>query len=197
MLKKQFQRYIENQNNQKHPLFSEEKAYVFKQSLLGEAEIALADSPARFQNLYLELVNKESDETIQDNINLDFLSEKMNYFEQHLDHYLYLETDAFEIIGIDGLIFEVDSVFRTYEVIFGLKLPKKLGDAIRSYFNESIKKEGITYNLLFNDQEGLWEVNFPIEALNTFSKDMEINEALQLVYLFLFQMEDEIEDKLS
>ncbi|MGP7815773.1 hypothetical protein [Niallia sp. 01092] len=197
MLKKQFQRYIENQNNQKYPLFSEEKAYVFKQSLLGEAEIALADSPARFQNLYLELVNKESDERIQDNINLDFLSEKMNYFEQHLDHYLYLETDTFEIIGIDGLIFEVDSVFRTYEVIFGLKLPKKLGDAIRSYFNESIKKEGLTYNLLFNDQEGLWEVNFPIEALNTFSKDMEINEALQLVYLFLFQMEDEIEDKLS
>ncbi|MFT8322697.1 MAG: hypothetical protein ABF649_17640 [Bacillus sp. (in: firmicutes)] len=197
MIKKQMQRYIDNQENKlqtgKYAFLPEEGTYIEKQSLLEKTEISIAELSERFQPIYIEIAHKESDDSIQENIDNSFLSEKISYLEKNLDHYLYMETAAFDIIRIDALTIEVDSVFRTYEVMFGLHLPKKLEKSIRSYFDQALVEKELTYNLLFNNQEGLWEVNFPIEGLSTFSKEIKVFEALQLIYLFLFRMEEKIE----
>ncbi|WP_445486954.1 hypothetical protein [Niallia sp. 03133] len=197
MLKKQFEHYIQNQNNKnkdgKYTFLPEEKAYVLKHGLLEEAALSVTESAERFQPIYMELADKESDDIVKENMESTFLEEKMHYFEKNLDYYLYMETEAFQLIKIDAVTLEVDSVFRTYEAMFGLKLPKKLETSIRAYFDQIITNKEQTYNLIFNNQDGLWEVNFPIETLSDFSKNMEIREAMQLIYSFLFQMEKNLE----
>jgi len=197
MLKKQIQTYIGEQAKTDGPIFffSEEKNYLLSHQLIEEEKIEETNTPARFASLYLELANKETDESLNADMNAPFLQTKINYLAEKLEEYLYIETDAFSIIGVESLSLEVDSVFRTYEGIFGLKAPKKTEGAIRSFFEKTLEGDDITYNLMFNAQDGLWDVNLPIEAIPGFSAEMSIGDAIKLIYLFLFQLGEELEGK--
>jgi len=197
MLKKQMQTYISEQAKTAGPIFffSEEKNYLLSHQLIEEEKIEETNTPARFASLYLELANKETDESLNADMNAPFLQTKINYLAEKLEEYLYIETDAFSIIGVESLSLEVDSVFRTYEGIFGLKAPKKTEGAIRSFFEKTLEGDDITYNLMFNAQDGLWDVNLPIEAIPGFSAEMSIGDAIKLIYLFLFQLGEELEAK--
>lgn len=188
--------YLEKQaKNEALLVFTEEKNYLLSHDLIQEEKIEETNTTERFPSLYLELANKETDETIQENVDFTFLTTEVNYFEKNIEEYLYVETDAFSIVGIESLSLEVDSVFHTYEAIFGLKLPKKAEGTIRSFFEKTLEGDNVTYNLLFNAQDGMWDVNLPIEAIQGFSKQMNIGETVQLIYLFLFQLGEEIEGK--
>jgi len=197
MLKKQIQTYIGEQAKTDGPIFffSEEKNYLLSHQLIEEEKIEETNTPARFAALYLELANKETDESLNADMDASFLQTKINYLAEKLEEYLYIETDAFSIIGVESLSLEVDSVFRTYEGIFGLKAPKKTEGAIRSFFEKTLEGDDITYNLMFNAQDGLWDVNLPIEAIPGFSAEMSIGDAIKLIYLFLFQLGEELEAK--
>jgi len=197
MLKKQIQTYIGEQAKTDGPIFffSEEKNYLLSHQLIEEEKIEETNTPARFASLYLELANKETDESLNADMDASFLQTKINYLAEKLEEYLYIETDAFSIIGVESLSLEVDSVFRTYEGIFGLKAPKKTEGAIRSFFEKTLEGDDITYNLMFNAQDGLWDVNLPIQAIPGFSAEMSIGDAIKLIYLFLFQLGEELEAK--
>ena len=197
MLKKQMQTYIGEQAKTDGPIFffSEEKNYLLSHQLIEEEKIEETNTPARFASLYLELANKETDESLNADMDASFLQTKINYLAEKLEEYLYIETDVFSIIGVESLSLEVDSVFRTYEGIFGLKAPKKTEGAIRSFFEKTLEGDDITYNLMFNAQDGLWDVNLPIEAIPGFSAEMSIGDAIKLIYLFLFQLGEELEGK--
>ena len=197
MLKKQMQTYIGEQAKTDGPIFffSEEKNYLLSHQLIEEEKIEETNTPARFASLYLELANKETDESLNADMDASFLQTKINYLAEKLEEYLYIETDAFSIIGVESLSLEVDSVFRTYEGIFGLKVPKKTEGAIRSFFEKTLEGDDITYNLMFNAQDGLWDVNLPIQAIPGFSAEMSIGDAIKLIYLFLFQLGEELEAK--
>lgn len=197
MLKKQMQTYIGEQAKTDGPIFffSEEKNYLLSHQLIEEEKIEETNTPARFASLYLELANKETDESLNADMDASFLQTKINYLAEKLEEYLYIETDAFSIIGVESLSLEVDSVFRTYEGIFGLKAPKKTEGAIRSFFEKTLEGDDITYNLMFNAQDGLWDVNLPIQAIPGFSAEMSIGDAIKLIYLFLFQLGEELEAK--
>lgn len=189
--------YLEQQAKTDEPLFffTEEKNYLLEHSFAIDKELQEKNTPERFQNIYLELANKETDETIEENVDSAFLSTEIHYFEKKIEEYLYVESDAFSIVGLESLSLEVDSVFRTYEGIFGLKIPKKAEGAIRSFFEKTLAGDHTTYNLMFNAQDGMWDVNLPIEAIPGFSKQMNIGDLLQLIYLFLFQLGEELEKK--
>ncbi|PKG22956.1 branched-chain amino acid aminotransferase [Niallia nealsonii] len=197
MLKKQMQIYIEQQTKTNGSLFffSEEKKYLLGHSFVVEKELEEKNTAERFPNIYLELASKETDETIEENVDSTFLATEIHYFEKKIEEYLYVESDAFVIVGVESLSLEVDSVFRTYEGIFGLKIPKKAEGAIRSFFEKTLEGNHTTYNLMFNAQDGMWDVNLPIEAIPGFSNQMNIGDVLQLIYLFLFQLGEELEKK--
>ncbi|WP_284561528.1 branched-chain amino acid aminotransferase [Bacillus sp. T2.9-1] len=170
-------------------LFEEELNYVRKEELLTEDNIVVGTTAERFSDLYMELANKETDEVVQENIDAIFLKEEVQYFEKNIDVYLYVETKAFEVIGVDSLSLEVDSVFKTYEVLCGLKAPKKKEKEIRSFMEEHLSGDETNYQLMFNGNDGIWDVNFSLEKVNSFHKNMEIGEALKLAYAFLFALQ--------
>ena len=106
-----------------------------------------------------------------------------------------MESPWFDMIGADAVSFEADSVFGTYDVMLGLKLPKKTENAIKSYLTNNLQKEEASFDLIFNASDGLWDFNFSLNSLNDYHEDWTINEAYCAIYHFLFQLVETVEAK--
>ena len=81
---------------------------------------------ARFADVYIERVDKESEEMIQTE-NASFLNTPLTYVKTTKE-FIYIESKWFDVVRADGLAIEWDEVFQTYTVLFGLKRPKKILD---------------------------------------------------------------------
>ncbi|HEO8419087.1 branched-chain amino acid aminotransferase [Niallia sp. FSL W8-0635] len=192
MLKTEMKNHLEKaQKEGKVVLFEEELNYVRKEEL-SEVNIVVGNSAERFSDLYMELANKETDEVVKENVDVTFLKEEVQYLEKNIDVYLYVETKTFEVIAVDSMSIEVDSVFGTYEILCGLKSPKKKDKEIRAFMEEHLVGDETYYHLMFNGNDGVWDVNFSLEKVNGFHKNMEIGEALKLAYIFLFSLQESL-----
>ncbi len=195
MIKKNMMKYIENDGkNGKISVLPIERAYLLENGLADEENIVIGNISDRLGQTYMELANKESDEVIKQGMPASFLEEKISLLRLNLEEYLYVESDLFNIIQVDGLTLEVDSVFRKYDALFGFRAPKKQEQLIRAYFVEQLGEEA-TYSLMFNGQDGLWDVNFPIENVDGFTEDLTVAETLELFYQFMFELGKKLEEK--
>ncbi|MFP3723034.1 branched-chain amino acid aminotransferase [Niallia circulans] len=194
MLKSEMNKYIEeckSQNGGKVVLFEEEMNYVRKVGLADD-HMVMEQTAERFSDLYMELANKETDEVVQENAQERILEDTVDYLERNIDIYLYVETKAFDIVSVDSMSLEVDSVFGTYEVLCGLKSPKKTEKEIRAFMENQLIGDDTSFHLMFNGNDGVWDVNFPLEKINGFHKEMQIGDALKLAYLFLFSLNEKL-----
>jgi len=194
MLKKEMNKYLEErklQTEEKIVLFEEELNYVKKEGLIDE-NIVVEHTAERFSDLYMELANKETDEVVTENVQETIIKEEVRYLEQNIEFYLYVETKAFDIVSVDSMSLEVDSVFGTYEILCGLKCPKKAEKEIRTFLENHLIGDDTCYHLMFNGNDGLWDFNFSLEKISGFRKEMEIGEALKLAYLFLFALNEKL-----
>lgn len=144
-----------------------------------------------FQDAYVERCDKETENVIAVE-SPDYLNQKISYFKEHKNEYMYLELDSFEAIKIDGLTFELDDVFGTYSVMVGLKLQKKWEANIKSFLDENLNGEGPKYSMLFNQQDGLWDFNFTFNYLNKFEEDETILKAMHVIIDFLSELHNQI-----
>lgn len=197
MLKKQMERYIENvlkMNGAQVALFEEEKRYVENHpSMLGEhVEIIEKNGTLRFADAYIERCDKESEEMLAEE-KPQFLQNKLSYLKQHKNEFIYVESDYFDIIGVDVVSLEVDDVFGTYNVMVGLKLQKKHEAAIKSYLSGHLEGEGPMFGLMFSQGDGLWDLNFTLNGVAGFTEDATIEGAYRLIYSFIFQLQEAVE----
>ena len=88
-------------------------------------------------------------------------------------------------IGVDGICLEMDSVFKKYDVMLGLKKQKKLEKAIKTFLTNQLEDRENGYDLIFNPNEGIWELNFSLNGLDTFNEDWTIQQAYHAIYHFL------------
>ncbi|MDQ0884078.1 branched-chain amino acid aminotransferase [Peribacillus sp. V2I11] len=195
MLKKQMESYISKSVIEKKvELFKEEKNYVEKHKLIADDIIIVEkENASRFTDAYMERSNKESEELISEE-NFAFLSQPIEYLKKNKDEFLYFESHWFELIGVEALSFEVDDVFGTYNAMFGLKFQKKMGEVLKTYLTKELQ-EGIgSFSLMFNQGDGLWDVNFALDNIKGFREDMSLEEAFNLIYHFLFILVQTIEE---
>ncbi|MDR0137545.1 hypothetical protein RFW18_07260 [Metabacillus idriensis] len=199
MLQKTIKAYIENQinhqpQNQSIGIYKQEKEYAEAHGLVPE-QIKLVEEKAqsRFKDAYLERVDKETEELISAENPTEFLQEKVNFLKANQKEFVYLESDWFDIIKIDGLTLEHDDVFGTYKGLLGLKQKKAAGSSIRNWFNEKANGETKKFQLLFNDKDGLWDVNFDCDLIEGFHGDLTLNEAFEMIYSFLFELVKDLE----
>jgi hypothetical protein len=169
-------------------LYPEIKEFVEKNSLL-EDGIKLVEKNVneRFADAYIERGDKETDEFLGEE-NSSFLDQPITYFINHKNEFMYMEDPSFELVSVDAVSFEVDDVFGTYNVMHGLKLQKKYGDAIKSFFASEMKAENLRVDLMFDANEGLWNVNFALNNIEGFSEDMTIRSAYDSIYRLLFKL---------
>ena len=145
------------------------------------------DSSLKIKNVYIERCNKESEELLATE-NDSFMEEKITYFKNNIDEFMYIEWDEFEKIGIDNVCLEMDSVFRTYDVMLGIKKQKKREKDIRAFLTNHLEERENGYQLIFNANEGIWELNFSLDSLAIFDEDWTIHQAYSVIYHFLLEL---------
>lgn len=145
--------------------------------------------------VYLERCDKETEETIAVE-SPDFLNTPIAYFKTHLNEFLYVESSTFEEIKVDAFSIEVDDVFRTYMALFGLRVQKKHSTAIKNYLEEHLHTDSIkNYSALFSADEGLWEINLPLDFIEGFQEEMTIEQAIELSYGFIQHLLQQLHEK--
>ncbi|AYJ91538.1 branched-chain amino acid aminotransferase [Bacillus safensis] len=137
---------------------------------------------ARFGDVYIERVDKESENMIQTE-NASFLNTPLTYVKKHQKEFIYIETKWFDVVKVDGLAIEWDEVFQTYTVLFGLKRPKKDTNILKDMLSPLNGAQ-----LQFNGQDGLFDVNLQLLELEDIHEDTAFIDVISAVYRFLFHM---------
>ena len=199
MLQSNIQTYIEKEMNvqgQSLSLYQEEKEYALQKELVPQnLMIEEKEASLRFKDSYIERVDKETDELIAEESPLSFLDTPLSYVKEHRSEFLYVESKWFEFIKLDGCSFEVDDVFGTYKVLTGLHMQKKFGSLLKQFFAKELNESPTSVQLLFNDKDGLWDVNIELDAIKEFNEKMSIGEALVLTYRFFFHLVEYVENE--
>ncbi|WP_061809211.1 hypothetical protein [Rossellomorea vietnamensis] len=194
MLQKRIQQYIDEMKGSDIPvhLFKQERDYVLNHGLLDADEVAAPEAGSRFQDAYIERCEKETEELIKEETD-DFLNQHIIYLKKHKNEFIYLESKWFALIGVDAVSVEVDDVFGTYDVMLGLKLQKKYRGQIESYLDGSLKGES-SYDLLFNGEDGLWDLNFNLNDHGDFDESQTMLTVYELIYDILFNLLQTVEE---
>lgn len=136
-------------------------------------------------NVYIERCDKETEEVIAKE-GASFLRTSIKHFKQNQNEFVYIESPAFESIKTDALSLELDDVFKTYMALLGLKVQKKHTKTIRTFLDENLHGEGIkNYSAMFSGDEGIWDLNIPLDFIEGFNEEMSIEEVLLITYSFL------------
>jgi hypothetical protein len=197
VLKKEMEHYIQrklSEHQDSVELFREEKEYAIKHNLIDQGLVSIIEMPSenRFKDAYIERGDKETEELLAREEE-DFLGENINYFDKHKNEFLYVESQWWVMVGADAVSFEKDDVFGNYDVMLGLKLQKKQDSKIRQFLSENLAGEGVTYDLMFDGNEGIWSLNFALNDLERFDNELTVDQALRLIYSFLFKLAESIE----
>lgn len=191
MLKTKLKDFISNQ--QEIILCKEEIAYAnIHQMIEDENKIIEKNDASLFSNAYIERSNKETEE-LEGVESINFLNQPIDYLRKHKQEFIYIDSNRFNIIGMDSFCMEVDDVFGTYEAMLGLKLQKKHEKTIKNFLATELKGD-TKFSLLFSQGDGLWDVNFAINGVEGFNENISIGEACKLVYLFLFKLVRTVEE---
>ncbi|KIL11215.1 branched-chain amino acid aminotransferase [Bacillus safensis subsp. safensis] len=137
---------------------------------------------ARFGDVYIERVDKESEDMIQTE-NASFLNTPLTYVKKHQKEFIYIESKWFDVVKVDGLAIEWDEVFQTYTVLFGLKRPKKDTGILKDMLSPLNGAQ-----LQFNGEDGLFDVNLQLLELEDIHEDTAFIDVISAVYRFLFRM---------
>ncbi|MDQ0229999.1 branched-chain amino acid aminotransferase [Metabacillus malikii] len=200
---KEFETYIKTTFNQqksatvniKLPLSQSEIDYIQKYEIIPIDNITIENSVQhRFMDAYIERGHKETEEEIGQET-IEFLDKPLEFLIINIEEFIYIETIWFKNLGIDAISLELDDVFKTYDVMLGLKQPKKKEKQIKQYLNEQMSVSPTTFDLLFNQNEGIWEINLTLNDIYNFKSDFTIGEAYLFIYEFLFNLAVIIEEE--
>lgn len=188
MISKQLQQYINQfDRDEQIALFPIEQEYAKQQNVM-DADSNVIDK--RWTFTLIERCVKETEELKKEET-AAFMEQPISFLSNNMDEFLYVESDHFDMIGVDGIALEVDDLFGTYTALFGLKLQKKWEAVIKSYLDEKLGEK--TYSALFSPQDGLWEINIPLDRLPTFNPEVSLQTAIDVTYQTVFELETVIE----
>lgn len=145
-------------------------------------------------DVYMERCDKDTEDVISEEKS-SFLSTPIKYLKQNTNEFLYIESTSFEPIKADSITFELDDVFKTYTVLFGLKVQKKYAQMIKTYLDENLKGEDVFYSCAFSGEDGLWDVNIPIDFIEGFTEELTIEETLTMTFNFLKELVNALEQQ--
>jgi len=196
MLKDKMTHYINEQKTDSSEggivLFPEEKNYANKHQLGETLPFVEKDPRTRFKDAYIERCDKETENMIK-NESFSFLSEPLQYLNNHNNEFIYLESAWFDLIHVDAISLERDDVFGTYDVMLGLKLQKKYEKKLKEQLDGSLQGNEAKFDLIFSQEDGLWNLNFALNYVDGFNDELTIGDAFQLIYHFLFKLLEAVE----
>ncbi|MBB4826132.1 hypothetical protein HNO89_003369 [Sporosarcina luteola] len=184
MLKKRMEERIASSDGPVS-LFPIEKEYALRNGIVTDQNST--DKDWRFQTI--ERCLKETEEMVQAESER-FLDHPISVLRNPIEEFLYVESDAFQMVKVEGIALEVDDVFNVYTALFGLQLQKKWQDTIQSFIDSKLSTG--PSSVLF-DSDGTFSVNISLNGLETFQENLPIREVVNLIYKFLFELLETIE----
>lgn len=139
----------------------------------------------------IERCNKQTDDLIATE-GTDFLSSSIHFLKEHDQEFLYMESPLFEELKMDAVVFEYDEMFDAYTALFGLRLQKKHATAIKEYLHTHLRSIFGASSASFSGNEGLWEINIALTAIEGFKEDGTLLEALTLLEKFVRALINEV-----
>jgi len=152
------------------------------------------NSEVQLSNAYIERCDKESEQLISEE-NLAFLEQPLEFLKKHKNEFIYIELEWLDSFGVDSLSLELDDAFGTYDVMLGLKLQKKYDSSLRDQLHRQLSGEEPKFDLIFNHNDGLWDLNFSLNYVDGFNEEISIGDACNLIYHFLSKLVDQIKNK--
>ncbi|SDN04992.1 hypothetical protein SAMN05518871_103149 [Psychrobacillus sp. OK028] len=140
-----------------------------------------------FNEAIIERYNKETDELIAKETK-EFLQNPLTFYKEHLQEYTFLETKVLDDVSVDAIAVEYDEVFEVYTAMFGLFIQKKYTNELRAFLDEHYNPEKVQYSMMFAGNEGLWEINLPINYLKGYDDSFTIEDVYQFLYTLIFKL---------
>ena len=135
----------------------------------------------------LERCNKESEETLAVET-AEFLQQNISYLKAHQEEFLYAESSAFADVKMDAVVLEFDEMFKVYTALFGLRLQKKMNEQLKSYLRDNLKGMLGSSSAMFDGNEGIWEVNIALDAIEGFTGEETFEQSYELLIDFVKNM---------
>ena len=151
------------------------------------------NSLLRLDDAYIERIDKETEEVLAKEPT-EFLKQPIEYFKIHKNEFLFVESKSFDKVKTEAVSFEVDDAFGTYDVMLGLKLQKKYASKLKEQLKKQLDTEDASFDLIFNGEDGLWDLNFTFNYVSGFREDMTIKEAYGLIFSFLHDLVKAVEE---
>ncbi|MED4476193.1 branched-chain amino acid aminotransferase [Oceanobacillus caeni] len=175
-------------------LYQEEKTYMEKHELISSDFTLIEKDPTtRFLDASIERCDKNTEETLSKE-SFTFLEQPIDYLQKHKNEFLFLESNWLEIIGVDGISLEMSDVFGTYDAMVGLQLQKKFEMSLKENLSKELHGDEARFELIFNQTDGLFDLNFALNYVNGFKEEMSLEEAYRLIYGFLFKLVERVEE---
>jgi hypothetical protein len=197
MLQKRMKQYISSElMSEKHEveLYQEEIEYIKKYDLISNDVTLIEKDPSkRFLDAYIERCDKETEETLAEESYI-FLEQPIDYLQKQKNEFLYLESKWLELIGVDAIVVELSDVFGTYDVMVGLQLQKKHEISLKETLSKELQGDEARFELMFNQKDGMWDLNFALNYVQGFNGEMSLEEAYRLIYRFIFKLVERIEE---
>lgn len=121
-----------------------------------------------------------------------FLQLPITYFKKEIEQFLYVGASEFEAVKMDAVVIEFDEMFKVHTALFGLSIQKKYSQALKVYLRDHLKGMLGSSSAMFNGDEGLWEVNIAFEAMEGFTGEETIEQAIEKLIAFVTKMLAEV-----
>ncbi|WP_047984310.1 hypothetical protein [Ornithinibacillus californiensis] len=197
MLHKRIKQYVSSElmgEGKQVELYQEEKEFIKKYELISNDITLIEKEPTtRFQDAYIERCDKETEEMLAEE-SFVFLEQPIDYLQKHKNEFLYLESNWLELIGLDAVSVEMSDVFGTYDVMVGLQLQKKFETSLKENLSKELHGDEARFELMFNQKDGMWDLNFALNYVQGFNEEMTLEEAFRLIYRFIFKLVERIEE---
>ena len=135
----------------------------------------------------LERCNKETEETLAVET-AELLQQNISYLKAHQEEFLYAESSDFANTKMDAVVLEFDEMFKVYTALFGLRLQKKMGQQLKTYLRDNLKGMLGSSSAMFDGNEGIWEVNIALDAIEGFTGEESFEQAYELLINFVANM---------
>ncbi|WP_235848431.1 branched-chain amino acid aminotransferase [Litchfieldia alkalitelluris] len=199
MLKEPLHNYLstyDESNSDVIGIFKEEDAYLKRLEIKDKYTFIIIENSSikKFKDAYIELCDKESENVVSTEGG-EFLEQSLQYLKVNKNLFVYLESNWFDVIGVDSVSLELDDVFGHFDFMLGFKVQKKHEQLIKTFLNQEINES--TYDLMFSQEDGLWSLNIELNGMEEFNENMSIAEAYNLLYRTIFRLKEFIEDQIS
>ncbi|WP_342525660.1 hypothetical protein MKY84_08975 [Chryseomicrobium sp. FSL W7-1435] len=128
----------------------------------------------------LDLYTKENDEWLRALTEED-LKQPIALVKTQIENYIYSAKPEYSTFKVEGFVIELDDIFRFYNLLVGIYVPKAKMKDIDEALKEKWENPEFNYALTFDANEGVAELNLPLDYVEGFSTEFTVQQTIEFI----------------